>query len=299
MRTDGAGQVGYHPSEAEGGSARAVTETSQNRHQVSIWGCDGAGVKCPRALAVVVSLAALAAGGAEVSPEARLTETRSLIEQWVQARQLADRTRTDWASDRALLEQSKVLFERELQAEEERMRRIGTNVVQVGVERVETERELAAANAALERLGSLVAEFENRVRALSPLIPDPLRPDLQPFLNRLPAEGAPTRLSVPERLQTVVGFLNELDKFNSTVTLADEKRADPSGQQASVEVIYLGLGQAYFVDATGRFAGVGRPGPEGWQWTTRNEIGPAVRDAVAMYRNAKPAAFVTLPAAVR
>lgn len=264
-----------------------------------MWRCDGQRVKCPRALAVVVSLAALAAGAAELSPEARLTETRTRIEQWVQARQLADRTRTDWASDRALLEQSKVLFERELQAEEERMSRIGTNVVQVGVERVETERELAAANAALERLGGLVAEFENRVRALAPLIPDPLQPDLQPFLNRLPAAGTATRLSVPERLQTVVGFLNELDKFNSTVTLADEKRADPAGQQASVEVIYLGLGQAYFVDATGRFAGVGQPGPEGWKWTTRPEIGPAVRDAVAMYRNAKPAAFVTLPAAIR
>ncbi|HMO63999.1 MAG TPA: DUF3450 family protein [Verrucomicrobiota bacterium] len=256
-------------------------------------------MKCSRALAVVVSLAALVAGAAELSPEARLTETRTLIEQWGQARQLADRTRTDWSSDRALLEQSKVLFERELQAEEERMSRIGTNVVQAGRERVETEQELAAANAALERLGGLVAEFEGRVRALAPLLPDPLRPELQPFLNRLPAEGAATRLSVPERLQTVVGFLNELDKFNGTVVVADEKRPDAAGQLASVEVIYLGLGQAYFVDATGRFAGFGQPGPEGWKWTARPEIGPAVRDAVAMYRNAKPAAFVTLPAAIR
>lgn len=247
----------------------------------------------------MVLLAGLRALGADPAPEAKVAETRALIEQWVQTRQLADRTRSDWASERAVLEQSRALFEKGLQDEAERLTRIGTNVVQVGREREAVEQELVAATNALARLAVVTGEFEQRVRALQPLLPEPLLPLVQPFLNRLPTNSVATAAAVPERMQAVVGFLNELDKFNSAVTVADEKRPDAAGQLVSVEVIYLGLGLAYFADATGALAGFGQPGPDGWQWTAQAEIGPAVRDAVAMYRNAQPAAFVNLPAAIR
>ncbi|MFN0067460.1 MAG: DUF3450 family protein [Limisphaerales bacterium] len=247
----------------------------------------------------MVLVAGLRALGADPGPEAKVAETRALIEQWVQTRQLADRTRTDWASERALLEQSRALFEKGLQDEAERMTRIGTNVAQVGLDRQAAEKELAVATDALVRLAGIVGGFEQRVRALQPLLPEPLLPAVQPFLNRLPTNSVATAATVPERMQAVVGFLNEVDKFNSTVTVADEKRPDAAGQLVSVEVVYLGLGLAYFADATGTLAGFGQPGPEGWQWTTQAEIGPAVRNAVAMYRNEQPAAFVNLPAAIR
>jgi hypothetical protein len=126
-----------------------------------------------RALGLFALLAGLASGAAEApAAEANVAETRALIEQWVQTRQLTDRTRSDWASERTLLEQSKALFEKGLQDEAERLTRIGTNVVQVGREREAVEQELAAATNALARLAGIVGEFEQRVRALEPLLPD-------------------------------------------------------------------------------------------------------------------------------
>ena len=34
-----------------------------------------------------------------------------------------------------------------------------------------------------------------------------------------------------------------------------------------MQTLYVGLGAAYFVNETADFAGVGTPGPNGWQWT--------------------------------
>jgi hypothetical protein len=66
-----------------------------------------------------------------------------------------------------------------------------------------------------------------------------------------------------------------------------------------VDVIYLGLGIAYFVDAAGEVAGMGSPGAGGWQWKLQPELGPKVRDAIAIYRSQKAAEFLGLPAVIQ
>ena len=102
-----------------------------------------------------------------------------------------------------------------------------------------------------------------------------------------------------ERVQILVGVLNELDKFNNAVNVFSEKRKNPKGEEAAVETVYVGLGAAYFVNEAGDFAGVGAPGASGWEWTTQNEIASAVREVIRIYRNESTARFVKLPATIR
>jgi hypothetical protein len=96
-----------------------------------------------------------------------------------------------------------------------------------------------------------------------------------------------------------VGVLNELDKFNNAVSLFNEKRKNPKGDEVAVQTVYVGLGAAYFVNEAGDFAGTGTLGAQGWEWTAKPEIAPQVQEVVRIYRNERTARFVTLPAAVR
>ena len=105
-------------------------------------------------------------------------------------------------------------------------------------------------------------------------------------------------MSAAEQLQVVVGILNELDKFNTAVSIFSEKRKNPQGEEVAVETVYVGLGAAYFVNDAGDFAGLGTPGPSGWNWTTRPEIASSVREVIRIYRNERPARFVTLPVTI-
>ena len=54
--------------------------------------------------------------------------------------------------------------------------------------------------------------------------------------------------------------------------MVSELRKNQSGAEVQAQVIYVGLAQAYFVDPSGEFAGVGSPGEDGWKWSIKPEL---------------------------
>ena len=93
----------------------------------------------------------------------------------------------------------------------------------------------------------------------------------------------------------MVAVLNEADRFNSAITLAIEVRKDPDGKDRQVQVLYLGVGQAYFADQGGTFAGTGVPAAKGWEWSANAALGKAIRKVIDIYENERGAEFVPVP----
>lgn len=240
----------------------------------------------------------VSSGGVNAAPDI-LNGARSTLEQWVQTRQLISKTRSDWQADKELLEQSIRMFERELQSLNDQLAGVSTNRTRADEERDAALGQQRELNAALDSARALAESLEQRVRALAPAFPPSLAEKVQPLLNRVPADSATTKAGPVERLQTIVALLNEVDKFNAAVTVVSEVRKNPAGAEVQVETIYVGLAQAYFVDKAGQYAGVGVPTPQGWQWTERSELVEPVRKAIAVYKNAAPAAFVALPVRIQ
>lgn len=231
--------------------------------------------------------------------ESPLDTSRSALEKWVETRQLISRTKTDWQSDREMLRQTAQMFERELNGLAEQFSKLSTNNVQAEKERQEAESLLKASEAGLGRAATFATAFEKSVTRLVPRLPAPLQETLKPLLARLPADPANTRLPAAERIQTLVGILNEIDKFNNGLTLSSEKRRNPKDEEVAVETVYVGLGAAYFVNDANDFAGTGTPGPQGWEWSVKPELASTIRDVIRSYRNEQAARFVALPATIR
>jgi hypothetical protein len=230
--------------------------------------------------------------------ETPLAETRSTLEKWVETRQLISKTRSDWQTDKETLEQTIQLYERELKSIDEQMAKVSTNNTQVAKEMTEATALQKISNEALDGVKQFATQFEARVKKVVPQLPAPLQDILKPQLARLPADPATTKMLAAERVQVLVGVLNELDKFNNSVNLFNEKRKNPAGEEVAVQTVYVGLGAAYFVNEAADFAGLGAPGANGWEWTVKPEIAPSVHEVVKIYRNEKAARFVTLPAAI-
>ncbi len=244
-------------------------------------------------------LLALLIGGASLHGQSPLTQARSTLEKWVETRQLISKTQSDWQSDKELLEQSVALLERELKSVQEQSTRVGTNSVQVEKERMLAESLLKSSTESLDRARAFASEFEGQITKLVPQLPVPLQELLKPFLVRVPANPDTTKMPTTERVQVVVGILNELDKFNNAVTLFSEKRKNAKGEEVAVETVYVGLGAAYFVNDSGDYSGTGSPGPKGWEWTFKPEISAAVRQVIRIYRNEMPAQFIALPVSIK
>ena len=244
---------------------------------------------------VVTSLVCLGA----VAAETPLTDARATLEKWVEARQQISKSKSDWQADKETIQQTVLLFERELKNVAEQMSKVSTNTVQVDKERAEGEALQKASKEGLERAREFVTGFEGEITTLLPRLPLPLQDIVKPLVNRLPADAAKTKMTVAERVQIVIGILNELDKFNNGVTIFSEKRKNDKGEELSVETVYVGLGAAYFVSDSGDFAGMGTAGPNGWEWTAKPELGGPVREIIRIYKNERAARFVPLPATIR
>ncbi len=249
-------------------------------------------LSAPSQLRMMALLVGLSLGHAAETP---VVAARSALEQWVQARKTLAVTRSDWAADKATLEQTVTLLERELAGIREQQAQVQTSHVAVETQRRALSDQQAQYQAALEAVRGRVSELEARVRRLEPLFPPSLKGTVQPLLQRLPADPPATNTALLPRVQALVTLLNEVDKFHATFSVAEETRPGPGGRELAVEVLYAGLAQAWFVNKAGDFAGVGVPTAEGWQRTPRPELAPAVARVIQMYRNELPAGFVSLP----
>ena len=231
--------------------------------------------------------------------ETSVEETRSVLEKWVETRQLISKTQSDWQTDKETIEQTLQLYDRELKSVEEQMSKLSTNSTQVDKERVEAEALLKSSNEALDRAKQFAVRFEVQITKLVPRLPEPLQEILKPLLARLPADPANTKMAVTERIQVLIGILNEVDKFNNAVNLFSEKRKNEKGEEVAVETVYVGLGAAYFVNDANDFAGTGTAGANGWEWDMESELAPSVRKVIKIYRNEHSPQFVALPATIR
>jgi hypothetical protein len=233
----------------------------------------------------------LACGSADIS----ISDARDVTRQWIETRRVVGEAKQSWAAEKELIEASIRMFEREAGDLARRMESLGEESESVVRERADLEEEKIRLAAASLRMSELATELEERLVNLSARLPKPLQQRIQPLLGRFPENPQETRLTAAERMQNLVGLINEIDRFNGAISVESEIRRNPAGLEVQVETLYLGLAQGYFVGEQGRFAGVTTPSEEGWVEVVQPELGARIQRAIAIYRNQQPAAFVPLP----
>lgn len=233
--------------------------------------------------------------GGEIKNTAPVKETTAALEKWVSSRQVIAKTKRDWDLEKAAITNSIELFSTELKALEEGLQTATVDSSRIERETAELEASKAVTEAGLDAARILVTELEAAVTGLSIQLPPPLKDRIDPILKRIPAASEETKRSVMERMQNVVALVNEIDRFNLDVTVVSEVQTNPEGKEIQVQTVYLGLGQAYFVDRTGTHSGFGSPSENGWAWIQKPEIAGSVRTILSMYEGKIPAAFVPMP----
>ena len=224
-----------------------------------------------------------------------LVETRNTVEKWVEARQLRSTLEVDWQIEKEILSQSIEAYESELTSTEAQISKVDTGRGQVEEEFDSITSEKRSLIEYMDRLKGEVSRLESKLKQLSKLLPLAVSDRISPLLDRIPEVPLETKLSISTRMQNLLGVINEVDKFNGGVSVVSELRKNQSGAEVQAQVIYVGLAQAYFVDPSGEFAGVGSPGEDGWKWSIKPELAAKIQQAIDIYQGGKPAAFVELP----
>jgi len=259
-----------------------------------------AGVLAPAlaALSIGAPQGAPPAAEADAARQPSLEETRLTLAKWIETQQIIAKERNDWQQGKEILQGRIDLVGKEVGVLKERIRQSEEAVALSDRKRDELLAQDAELKALGEQLATAATVMEEQVRSLLKQLPDPVKGRIAPLVERIPADPAATRVTPAERFQNVLGILNEVNKANSEISVAYEIRTLADGSSSEVQVIYLGLAQAYFLSPKGE-AGIGRPTEDGWKWEPAPGAANQILLALEVIEGKHVPTFVPLPIKIR
>jgi hypothetical protein len=223
-------------------------------------------------------------------PPAALVQKKA--EEWIRTRRLIGEEAAAWAQEKATLSDLNAIRGKEAAQLDQFIETAGTRVEDLAKQKAAFTGERESLRKWRSDFEAAFVKLEAEVKALLPRFPTPLRDQVDDAVIRL-EEAGPDR-PLQDRVRDVLLVLQSAKEFDDGFTVTTEVR-EFDGTQVEVRILYLGLAQAWYVDATGTHAGFGQPSADGWVWTEDRAIAPSVRDAIAIQTGEATAAFVTLP----
>lgn len=213
---------------------------------------------------------------------------------WVDTKKSIAQAQANWMSEKIIVEDLIRLLELEKEKLSVKIDKLETTSDATDKLRTQLNFDKEALLASTEALESVVPKLESQIKKIVTMMPNPLLEEISPLLLRLPEDGKDTRISLSQRILTVVGTLNKIDKFNSGITVTSEIRTIGS-KSLEVKTLYYGLAGAYFASESAGYAGIGVPSDNGWIWSERPELSNEIVNLIETYEGAREATFVKLP----
>lgn len=250
--------------------------------------------------AALVAAVPIANAAAPADAAERVSDYRAKMEKWVETRQILSEESSDWEADRETLKATRDLLAHEKEALEEQIEELEQATTAADDDRRELLLQRGELQLTRQVLESEIVGMESEIAALSRRLPDPLRKKLEPLLVQIPENPETTRVPIGQRLMNVLGVLAQAEKWNGTANFVGETRDTGSGRKVSVRTLYWGLGQAFYVDSQGESAGIGHPGPDGWEFSNQPELAADTKRLIDIYEgNVDAIEFVDLPVEVQ
>lgn len=226
--------------------------------------------------------------GAANSPQ----DVRSVLQKWVETERLASKEEQAWLENRAAMKDVFTALGKEEKILSEKIRTTKNLTVQADRERSGLLKERGSYQKSSAELVRKIADYERQVLNLVVSLPPLLQQELG-LLHKTLTNNDDLSLSV--RARTVISIIRQIEKFDNTITLTRDIRKLAADKEAEVEILYLGLAQAFYVDKSTKYAGWGEITPEGWYWREKNELAANIREAIDIHESRKAPELVELP----
>lgn len=227
-----------------------------------------------------------------------IDDTRTLLGEWVETRQLISEEQQDWRVEKSILTETRTLLGNELNRLQESIEELESTATAADEERSELTKEKDELKTASKTVAAQIVALEDKTKKLLPLFPEPLIERIKPLIRRLPENPKNAEASLGERVQNIVGILSQANKFNNTLTLTSETRTINNSKEVQVNTLYWGLAMAYYVDASGNYAGISYPAADGWQTALIEGSGPQIKKLIGVYEGDDAIQFVKIPAQI-
>lgn len=230
----------------------------------------------------------------------KLDEARGAVARWVNVEQTISREAIAWQEKKSLLNDLIAVAKQEIAALKKQIAEADKATGEAETRRAKLVKERDAGVENSRRVASFLVGFEKRLREFNQRLPGPLKSKLEPLMQRLPQNPDKTKQGIAERMQTVVGIVSQIQRFDAVVTVGEEMMPLADGAKREVHTLHLGLGAAYFAASDGSAAGVGLVTDSGWEWQSKPELADAVLQAIESAEGrSRDATFANLPVTLK
>ena len=94
---------------------------------------------------------------------------------------------------------------------------------------------------------------------------------------------------------TLLSLLQAISLYHSNISLERQEFSLEDGVSREFQVMYFGLGIAYFVNESGTVAGYGSPSKKGWVWKRDDSLAQEISTGIDMVNNRAMPRFLKLP----
>lgn len=270
------------------------------------------------ALLCVIRVDVFAQDADNVPTEPAISDTRLLLNRWVDVRRTIAKQKSEWVLGKQILEDRIELLQRSIASVKDEIAAQSQKLDAFDESVASLEARNEKLKQAAEELAKLVEEMELRTVALLDGAPQPLIEGVKPLAVQLPGYGMKKK-DQPEtppgqeeqseqekaspplarRVENVVGALYLFNKFAGKIDQTSELVARPDGTSLSVDAIYLGTSYGFYIDDEDKTAAAGWSAPKGWTWDGADASAARIRQAIQVINKDQPAAFVGLPVEVK
>lgn len=232
---------------------------------------------------------------AQTAPDP-LAASRDALTKWIETQRIISQEQAGAKTAKLALEGRIALVQAELDEFSGKVDKSSQDIEAENKRKANLEKDLESANVAPKVLADGIEFLEGKIKALKQVLPGPVLEKTKALYQRVPDDPKTTKVSLAERYQNVLGILNEADKANNDLMLTIEVREIEGAKPTECETLYVGLAQAYFVNADRDFAGIGRPVNGKWVWERRDDLAASIAHVFNIMANKGKPKFVHLPA---
>lgn len=222
-------------------------------------------------------------------------DTTTIIQEWVQTEQLIGEESSEWNIEKAALLDVRGALENEISELTKRLEESEEEAVGAAQQRTELLEQKAEIEETTLSLLDGIDTLETQVEEAFALLPTPLAKRLQPFRNKLKSGIKQGNLPLRQRVDTLLSLLQAISLFHRNITLERQEFSLEDGISREFQVMYFGLGIAYFVNESGTVAGFGSPSQKGWTWKRDDSLAREIATGVDMLNNQAMPRFLKLP----
>ena len=222
-------------------------------------------------------------------------DTTTIIQEWVQTEQLIGEESSEWNIEKAALLDVRGALENEISELTKRLEESEEEAVGAAQQRTELLEQKTEIEETTLSLLDGIDTLEAQVEEAFALLPTPLAKRLQPFRNKLKSGIKQGNLPLRQRVDTLLSLLQAISLFHRNITLERQEFSLEDGISREFQVMYFGLGIAYFVNESGTVAGFGSPSQNGWTWKRDDSLAREIATGVDMLNNQAMPRFLKLP----